>query len=82
MYGLVIRPARGGGPPPALRAWPLAWPSPSDQDNAWRFGPGGCDIFPAIGSPAARVTAWSCCCRARHREEHGGNQDSTPPAAA
>ena len=50
------------------------------------FRPGGCDILPATGAPGARVTAWSCCWRARHKGgtagTAGGRSPGEPCAAA
>jgi hypothetical protein len=50
-------------------------------DNARRSGPGDCDTLPAIHALGVRLTAWSCCWRARHREGAAGSVGGRSPGS-
>src|SRR5438045_681420 len=53
-------------------------------DNARRSGPVAVDILPATGAPAAMLTAWPWCWRARQRDTAGtaGGRSAGVPCAA
>jgi hypothetical protein len=56
----------------------------ANPDNARRSGPVAVTFLPAIGAPGARLTAWSCCWRARHRggtAGTAGGRSPQPPTA-